>query len=194
MKRHDDEVLAGVLRRLIEHNRDDHGCAYITNDSGVAEFYLEGHEPLSPVERRLIEPLCEGEDAASSEPEVDRVARVLMAAWEKAEGKPVSASYVATFADLARAAIADADDGSSTGAEVTEWGLMFDCTANGCTEVHEHESEDVMHRGRARPDTERVNGHAVRVVSRTVVTSDWRAETTEVPPTAGTGLQVGLGE
>lgn len=40
--------------------------------------------------------------------QVDHVARVLMAAWEKAEGKPVTPSYVATFADMARAVLADA--------------------------------------------------------------------------------------
>jgi hypothetical protein len=39
--------------------------------------------------------------------EVDRIARLLMAAWEKAEGKPVTPSYVATFADMARAVLAD---------------------------------------------------------------------------------------
>ncbi len=134
MQRPEDAILAGVLRRLIEHNRDDHGCAYIADGGG--EFYLEGHEPLSAAELRLIEPLCEGEDAASEEPEVARVARVLMAAWEQAEGKPVSVSYVATFADLARAAIADAS---------------------------EHESRA-------------------------------RAAVADGPPTAGAGLQVGLGE
>lgn len=36
---------------------------------------------------------------------VDRYARVMMAAWEKAEGEPVSVSYVATFADMARAVV-----------------------------------------------------------------------------------------
>jgi hypothetical protein len=42
------------------------------------------------------------------------LARVLMAAWEKAEGKPVNPSYVATFADMARAALAarDTDQGA----------------------------------------------------------------------------------
>jgi hypothetical protein len=115
MKRHDDEVLAGVLRRLIENNRDDHGCAYI--DTGATEdFFIEGREPLSVVERRLIAPLCEPpedderaqeRETRAERREVDRVARVLMAAWEQAEGTPVSPSYVATFADLARAVIAD---------------------------------------------------------------------------------------
>lgn len=36
---------------------------------------------------------------------VNHTARVLMTAWEQAEGKPVTASYVATFADMARAAL-----------------------------------------------------------------------------------------
>jgi hypothetical protein len=114
MKRHDDEVLAGVLRRLIENNRDDHGCAYVTGEGGDGEFYLEGHEPLSVVERRLIAPLCEPPEtegerdlAAAERREVDRIARVLMAAWEESEGKPVSVAYAATFADLARAVIND---------------------------------------------------------------------------------------
>lgn len=35
--------------------------------------------------------------------ETDRLAAVLMTAWEEAEGKPVSASYIATFADMAKA-------------------------------------------------------------------------------------------
>jgi hypothetical protein len=39
--------------------------------------------------------------------EVDRVARLLMAEWERVEEKPVGLSYVATFADLARVVIAD---------------------------------------------------------------------------------------
>jgi hypothetical protein len=37
--------------------------------------------------------------------EVDRMALVLMAAWEQAEGTDVGVSYVATFVDLARAAL-----------------------------------------------------------------------------------------
>lgn len=39
--------------------------------------------------------------------EVNRLARVLMSEWERVEGKPVSISYVATFADMARAVLAD---------------------------------------------------------------------------------------
>jgi hypothetical protein len=39
--------------------------------------------------------------------EVDRVARLLMAEWERVEEKPVGVSYVATFADLARVVIRD---------------------------------------------------------------------------------------
>lgn len=39
--------------------------------------------------------------------EVNRLARVMMTAWEKAEGKPVNVSYVATFVDMARAVVSD---------------------------------------------------------------------------------------
>lgn len=39
-----------------------------------------------------------------SREQVDGLARVLMAEWERVEHKPVTASYVATFADMARAA------------------------------------------------------------------------------------------
>lgn len=39
--------------------------------------------------------------------EVDRVARLLMAEWERVEGKPINVSYIATFADLARVVAAD---------------------------------------------------------------------------------------
>lgn len=40
---------------------------------------------------------------------VDDVARTLIAAWERAEGTPVNASYVATHADMARALLAEYD-------------------------------------------------------------------------------------
>ncbi len=107
MQRHEDAILAGVLRRLIENNRDDHGAAYVDDDEdGSGDLVLEGREPLSVAEQRLIRPLCEPVEGAEGR-EVARVARVLMAAWEKAEGRPVSVSYVATFADLARAVLAD---------------------------------------------------------------------------------------
>lgn len=43
----------------------------------------------------------------SQRSEVDRVAWLLMAEWERVEHRPVGVSYVATFADLARAVIAD---------------------------------------------------------------------------------------
>lgn len=44
---------------------------------------------------------------AENKREVDRVARALMAEWERVEGPIVGTSYVATFADLARVAIAE---------------------------------------------------------------------------------------
>ncbi len=39
--------------------------------------------------------------------EIDRVAGLLIAEWERVERKPVNVSYIATFADMARAVIAD---------------------------------------------------------------------------------------
>lgn len=62
---------------------------------------------------------------------------------------------------------------------VTEYGLVFDCAAQGCPEPHDDE-RDVMPRGTAMPVTQRVNGHAVRVVQRTVTYSPW----TQVSPPA----------
>lgn len=46
-----------------------------------------------------------GDMLPSRDPRVDEIARVLLGAWEKAEGKPVNVSYVATFADMARAIV-----------------------------------------------------------------------------------------
>lgn len=39
--------------------------------------------------------------------EVNRLARVLMDEWQRSEGAPVGSSYVATFADMARALLAN---------------------------------------------------------------------------------------
>ena len=41
---------------------------------------------------------------------IDRLARILMAAWNKAEKTTVNGSYVATFADMARAALTETDE------------------------------------------------------------------------------------
>lgn len=40
--------------------------------------------------------------------EIDRVAKLLIAEWERVEGKPVNVSYIATFADMARVVVANA--------------------------------------------------------------------------------------
>lgn len=42
-----------------------------------------------------------------SRSEIDRMARVLIREWERVEGPLVGTSYVATFADLARAALGE---------------------------------------------------------------------------------------
>lgn len=41
--------------------------------------------------------------------EVDRVARLLIAAWERAEGVTVSPSYVASFVEMAKVVVADTE-------------------------------------------------------------------------------------
>lgn len=52
--------------------------------------------------------------------EVDRVARILLAEWERVEGKQVNVSYIATFADMARAVIADRGQAVALSAEDRE--------------------------------------------------------------------------
>lgn len=74
----------------------------------------EGWEPPPFLTAEQVLRLAAGESGAQVAPmsartperDVDTLARVLMAAWEAAEGKPVSASYVATHADMARAVLA----------------------------------------------------------------------------------------
>ena len=39
--------------------------------------------------------------------EVDRLARLLIASWERTEGTPVTASRLATFVDMGRAIVSD---------------------------------------------------------------------------------------
>jgi hypothetical protein len=59
---------------------------------------------------RACEPLEDGWPAhpgSIPREEVDRVARMLIAEWERVEGRRVNVSYVATFADLARVVAAD---------------------------------------------------------------------------------------
>lgn len=65
---------------------------------------VEGEiEDASEAGRRFVEAI-RGEYRPKRE-DVDRVARVMLAAWEEAEGAPVNPSYVATFADMARAVL-----------------------------------------------------------------------------------------
>lgn len=40
---------------------------------------------------------------------VDKYAKIMIAKWEDVEGKPVNASYIATFADMARAVVTEVD-------------------------------------------------------------------------------------
>ncbi len=56
----------------------------------------------------------------------------------------------------------------------TDYGLRFDCEKNGCAEPCLPVA-DVMPRGNQQPVVERVNGHAVTAVERTVTYSEWSA-------------------
>ena len=59
---------------------------------------------------------------AATRADVDQMARVLMAEWERVEGKPVNVSYVATFADMARVALRAArEDVAETVALPWKW-------------------------------------------------------------------------
>lgn len=60
-----------------------------------------------------------------------------------------------------------------------DYGLRFDCAANGCDKPCSDDAE-VLPRGNAQPVIERVNGHAVTAVQRTVTYSPW---TRVIPPT-----------
>lgn len=42
--------------------------------------------------------------------EVDRIAKMLIAEWERVEGEKVNVSYVATFVDMARVVVKEIDD------------------------------------------------------------------------------------
>jgi hypothetical protein len=55
--------------------------------------------------------------------EVDRMARLLIATWEKVEHTTVTAGYVASFADMARMVVSDTEKRVHDAREST--GLMF---------------------------------------------------------------------
>ena len=74
-----------------------------------------------------------GESQGGEKAAVDTTARLLMAAWEKAEGKPVSASYVATFADMARAVLE-----AFGGRAAEEWALATRYDTAGETRYQPH--------------------------------------------------------
>jgi hypothetical protein len=85
------------------------------------------------------------------------------------DGTPNSASY--EYADRALSVVRRA----GAGEQRVEYGLKWDCEANGCAEpcVDDDSPDGVMVRGTTRPVTQRVNRHAVTVVQRTVTYSAW---------------------
>lgn len=60
-----------------------------------------------PVLDVAVEPMVERGRRGGDDTEVDRVARLLMAEWERVEKTSVNTSYITTFCDLARVVIAD---------------------------------------------------------------------------------------
>lgn len=66
----------------------------------------------------------------------------------------------------------------------TDYGLRIDCGRNGCTDPCTDDGL-VLARGNAQPTVERVNGHVVTAVERTVTYSTWTDVST--PPAASEG-------
>lgn len=53
-----------------------------------------------------------------------------------------------------------------------DYGLRIDCEVNGCPEPHGDDGL-ILPRGNEQPTVERVNGHAVTAVQRSVTYSAW---------------------
>lgn len=118
-------------------------------------------------------PAAQPDREALADPTTDAVndlAGVLLIAWEDAEGKPVTPSYVATFADMARAALRRGFRRHPEGTTVTEWGVRWVDVAGRHREVGQVESSGVLPGGDVGHFTEEVArciaGTRQRVVSR----------------------------
>lgn len=56
---------------------------------------------------------------------VDAEARILIAAWERAEGQRVNSSYISTFVDMARASLAEGEPSSTASPTVSALGGLL---------------------------------------------------------------------
>lgn len=93
------------------------------------------------------------------------------------EGQPWhgAANWIRDRARQFAARLSATTSHSAAPSQRVEYGLQWDCAANGCAEpcVDEDSPDGVMVRGSTRPRTQRVNSHAVTVVQRTITYSEW---------------------
>lgn len=96
-----DDKVAAVLAVLPEDRTEIEPGDWVTNCIPAATVRAAVGEPGDVLARRDADQFRRRVTDFS----VDDMARALMAEWERVEKAPVSASFVATFADMARAAL-----------------------------------------------------------------------------------------
>jgi hypothetical protein len=72
-----------------------------------AEAATQALEPVAAGAVARMPPRAAMSSRVGRRADVNRVARLLIAEWERVEGKPVNVSYIATFVDMARAVLGD---------------------------------------------------------------------------------------
>lgn len=117
--------------------------------------HSEWASPHTPANAALRDALAEAIYAGHNEPQ-----------WLAThDGTPNAAAY--EYADRVLTVLQRPTDGQHI-----QYGLAWDCDTNGCDEPHDN-PDDIMPRGRTRPHTQRVNGHAVTVIQQTITYSGW---------------------
>lgn len=90
---------------------DHWSCDYVITDDYEAAYecgiLVESTTSLTDnMQRHIAKALAQPSDEAATRDDVNRVARILIDEWERVERKPVYVAYIATFADMARAVLA----------------------------------------------------------------------------------------
>ena len=102
--------------RMISDKQIDRICFQIGNTHDTSQLWGHMRDDPDAFRAAVRFAMAEEEEAPgltenayhdAPRAEVDRVARLLIAEWERIEKKPVNVSYVANFADMARVVIAD---------------------------------------------------------------------------------------
>lgn len=118
-----------------------------------------GHPNACPHERHGYVP-GSAFPIGDAKSDLDRMARVLMTAWEEAEKARVGVTYVASFVDMARAALAARQ---SADTEEVQWGVrLLDGHVRGGTNIE-------------RLARSIASDSGAPVVRRTVITGEWTA-------------------